>query len=102
MLLARPRVNESVPLFLVDGVKRRLGGSLRRYIKERWEPTGGAGYNFTNRFGIDVGLFSTSANFERKRHLAIAFSLRLMAKQQRHPRCSAARPEAWVGPHAIK
>jgi UDP-N-acetyl-D-mannosaminuronic acid dehydrogenase len=29
MLLAVSRVNESVPLFLVDGVKRRLGGSLR-------------------------------------------------------------------------
>ncbi|MBA2517081.1 MAG: nucleotide sugar dehydrogenase [Solirubrobacterales bacterium] len=28
MLLAVSRVNESVPLFLVDGVKRRLGGSL--------------------------------------------------------------------------
>jgi len=51
-----------------------------RYIKERWEPTGGAGFNFTNRFGIDCGLFSTSANLERRRHLAIAFSLRFMAK----------------------
>ncbi len=29
MLLAVSRVNESVPLFLVDGIKRRLGGSLR-------------------------------------------------------------------------
>ena len=29
MLLAVSRVNECVPLFLVDGVKRRLGGSLR-------------------------------------------------------------------------
>jgi UDP-N-acetyl-D-mannosaminuronic acid dehydrogenase len=29
MLLAVSRVNESVPSFLVDGVKRRLGGSLR-------------------------------------------------------------------------
>jgi UDP-N-acetyl-D-mannosaminuronic acid dehydrogenase len=29
MLLAVSRVNESVPLFLVQGVKRRLGGSLR-------------------------------------------------------------------------
>ena len=53
----------------------------RRYIKERWEPTGGAGYNFTNRFGVDVGLFSTSANLERQRHLAIAVSLRLMVRQ---------------------
>jgi UDP-N-acetyl-D-mannosaminuronic acid dehydrogenase len=29
MLLGASRVHESVPLFLVDGVKRRLGGSLR-------------------------------------------------------------------------
>jgi UDP-N-acetyl-D-mannosaminuronic acid dehydrogenase len=29
MLLAVSRVNESVPGFLVDGVKRRVGGSLR-------------------------------------------------------------------------
>ena len=29
MLLAVSRVNESVPLFLVEGIKRRLGGSLR-------------------------------------------------------------------------
>src|SRR4051794_41682646 len=29
MLLAVSRVNESVPNFLVDGVKRRVGGSLR-------------------------------------------------------------------------
>jgi UDP-N-acetyl-D-mannosaminuronic acid dehydrogenase len=29
MLLGVSRVHESVPLFLIDGVKRRLGGSLR-------------------------------------------------------------------------
>jgi UDP-N-acetyl-D-mannosaminuronic acid dehydrogenase len=29
MLLAASRVHESVPLFLVEGLKRRLGGSLR-------------------------------------------------------------------------
>src|SRR3954468_13459307 len=29
MLLAVSRVNEGVPSFLVDGVKRRVGGSLR-------------------------------------------------------------------------
>jgi UDP-N-acetyl-D-mannosaminuronic acid dehydrogenase len=29
MLLAVSRVHETVPLFLVDGIKRRLGGSLR-------------------------------------------------------------------------
>jgi hypothetical protein len=73
-----------------NGTSFRAGGEQRfgrfqvrggaRYIKERWEPTGGAGFNFTDRFGIDCGLFSTSANLERRRHLAIAFSLRFMAK----------------------
>ena len=37
MLLAVSRVHETVPLFLVDGVKRRLGGSLR----ERRSPCSG-------------------------------------------------------------
>ncbi len=67
------------------GYEQRMGRvQLRggaRYIKERWEPTGGAGYNLTDHFGVDVGLFSTSANLERKRHMAIAVSLRFMARQ---------------------
>jgi hypothetical protein len=49
-----------------------------RYVKERWEPTGGVGYDFSPRFGVDVGFFSTSANLERERHLGIAVSLRFM------------------------
>jgi len=59
----------------LDRVQLRGGA---RYIKERWEPTGGAGFNMSDRFGVDVGLFSTSANLERRRHLGIAVSLRLM------------------------
>lgn len=58
-----------------DRVQLRGGA---RYIKDRWEPTGGAGYNISDHVGVDVGLFSTSANLERKRHLAIAVSLRFM------------------------
>jgi hypothetical protein len=49
-----------------------------RYIKERWEPTGGVGVNLSRRFGVDVGFFSTSANLERTRHLGIGVSMRLM------------------------
>lgn len=59
----------------LDRVQLRGGG---RYIRERFEPTGGVGFNFSDRVGIDVGLFGTSANLERKRHLGIAVSLRLM------------------------
>ena len=64
------------------GYEQRLGRiQLRggaRYVNDRWEPTGGAGFTLTDGFGVDVGLFGTSANLERKRHLAIAVSLRLM------------------------
>ena len=62
----------------LDRIQLRGGA---RYIKERWEPTGGAGFNLTDGFGVDVGLFSTSANLERQRHLAIAVSLRFMVQQ---------------------
>ena len=56
-------------------IQLRGGG---RYIKERWEPTGGVGFNLSQGFGVDVAAFGTSANLERKRHMAIAVSLRLM------------------------
>jgi len=56
-------------------VQLRGGG---RYVKERWEPTGGAGFNLSDHFGFDVGLFGTSANLERQRHLGIAVSLRFI------------------------
>jgi hypothetical protein len=58
-----------------DRVQLRGGG---RYIKERWEPTGGVGFNLSPGFGVDVAAFGTSANFERKRHAAIAVSLRFI------------------------
>ena len=64
------------------GYEQRLGRiQLRgggRYVNERWEPTGGVGFNLSQGFGVDVGFFGTSANLERKRHLAIGVSLRLM------------------------
>jgi hypothetical protein len=59
----------------LNRLQLRGGG---RYIKERWEGTGGVGFTFSKSFGLDVGLFSTSANLERQRHLAIAVSLRLI------------------------
>jgi hypothetical protein len=62
------------------GYEQRLGRiQLRgggRYVKERFEPTGGVGFNFSDRTGIDFAAFGTSANFERKRHVALAVSLR--------------------------
>jgi hypothetical protein len=49
-----------------------------RYSRERWEPSGGIGFNLTSGFGIDVAAFGTSANAERERRLALAVSLRFM------------------------
>jgi hypothetical protein len=63
----------------LDRIALRIGG---RYIHERFEPTFGAGLNFTGRTGLDVALFGTSANLERKRHLGIAVSLRLTRDTQ--------------------
>jgi hypothetical protein len=54
-------------------IELRGGG---RYLRSQWEPSGGVGFNLTDTFGIDVAGFSTSANAQRKRHLAIAVSLR--------------------------
>jgi hypothetical protein len=59
-------------------VKVRGGG---RYVNDRFEPTGGVGFDFSRRAGIDVGFFGTSANLERKRHLGIAVSFRLMREE---------------------
>jgi hypothetical protein len=68
------------------GYEQRIGNmQLRgggRYVNERWEPTGGAGFNLSPRFGIDVAAFGTSANLERKRHVAIATSLRFMRRSK--------------------
>jgi hypothetical protein len=46
-----------------------------RYSFEQWNPTGGLGFNITDRVGLDVAAFGTSANLERKRQLALAASI---------------------------
>ena len=66
------------------GVERRFdrielrGGA--RYTIKRWNPTGGIGFNLSDRFGIDVAAYGTTANIEQKHHLAIAASLRFEHK----------------------
>jgi hypothetical protein len=57
------------------GVTELRGGA--RYSRNKWHPSGGAGFNFTPRFGVDVAAFGTSANFESRRDVAIAVSLRI-------------------------
>lgn len=50
------------------------GGAL--YSRQRWQPTGGIGLNMSQRVSLDLAVFGTSANVERKRHMGIAASLR--------------------------
>jgi hypothetical protein len=47
-----------------------------RFSQDRWHPTVGAGFNFTPSFGLDVALYTTSTNLERRRDSAVAVSLR--------------------------
>jgi hypothetical protein len=58
-------------------IELRGGG---RYARNRWHPSGGAGFNFTPRFGVDVAAFGTSANIAGRRDVAIAASLRIASK----------------------
>ena len=64
------------------GLERWLGPvAVRggaRYVRQRWEPRGGIGFDFSRHVGLDVTAFSTSANLERRRQLAIATSVRFM------------------------
>jgi len=66
------------------GVERHLtrvdlrGGV--RYSFEQWNPTGGLGFALTDRVGLDVAAFGTSANLERKRLLALAASIRITTR----------------------
>jgi hypothetical protein len=53
-----------------------LRGGMR-YTNEKWNPTGGIGFNLSPRVSFDVAGFGTTANIERKRRLAIAASIRL-------------------------
>ena len=66
---------------LHGGVEYRLGRvELRgggRYTRDRWHPSGGAGFNLSPGWSVDVGAFGTSTNIERTRRLALAVSLRM-------------------------
>lgn len=51
-----------------------------RYASDYWNPAVGVGLNLGTRLGIDVTLFTTTANLERRRDKGIAASLRIMGK----------------------
>lgn len=63
------------------GYEQRVGRvELRggaRYTVKKWNPTGGVGFDITQRLSLDVAAFGTDANIERKRRVAIAASIRL-------------------------
>jgi len=65
---------------LRTGLEYRLGPvELRggtRYSAERWQQSAGAGFTLAPGVALDVAAFGTSANLERRRNLALAFSLR--------------------------
>ena len=62
------------------GYERRLGAVELRggamYTREMWNPAGGVGFNLGTRSALDVAVYGNAANVERKRHPAIAVSLR--------------------------
>jgi hypothetical protein len=51
------------------------GGAM--YTREKWQPTGGVGFNFNDRVALDVAAYGTSANVQRERRVAIAASIRI-------------------------
>jgi hypothetical protein len=53
-----------------------------RYSRDRWEPSAGLGLEVSPQFGVELAVFSNSANFERRRNIAIAASLRLARKRR--------------------
>jgi hypothetical protein len=52
----------------------RGGGA---YAREMWNPSGGVGLNMSPRVSLDAAIYSNAANVERKRHPALALSIRL-------------------------
>jgi hypothetical protein len=59
--------------YRLGSIELRGGGG---YTREMWNPAGGVGLNISSRLGVDVAVYGNAANVERKRHPAIAASLR--------------------------
>jgi hypothetical protein len=62
------------------GYERRLGSLQVRggamYTRQLWNPSAGVGFRLSARTALDVATYGNAANVERKRHPAIAVSLR--------------------------
>ena len=53
-----------------------------RYTFSMWNPTAGIGLNLSRAVGLDVAVFGTATNIERKRQTAIAASIRINHKSR--------------------
>jgi hypothetical protein len=64
------------------GYERRIGEVELRggamYTRELWNPSGGIGFHLSPRIALDLAVYGNSANVERKRHPAIAASIRFI------------------------
>jgi len=49
------------------------------YVRHMWSPTAGIGLNLTAHTALDFAVYGNAANAERKRHPAVAVSVRLMS-----------------------
>ncbi|HXD21324.1 MAG TPA: hypothetical protein VN654_30160 [Vicinamibacterales bacterium] len=50
------------------------GGAI--YARQMWNPSAGVGINMSQRVALDVAMYGNATNVERKRHPALAVSLR--------------------------
>ncbi|HEY3092255.1 MAG TPA: hypothetical protein VGJ52_04125 [Vicinamibacterales bacterium] len=50
------------------------GGGI--YSRQMWNPSGGVGINMGQHVALDLAMYGNAANIERKRHPAVAVSLR--------------------------
>ena len=52
------------------------------YARHMWSPTAGIGLDLTTHTALDFAVYGNAANAERKRHPAVAVSLRLMGGRE--------------------
>ena len=68
------------------GFERRLERLALRggghYRLSAWNPSGGVGFAFSPRLSLDVAVFGTNANVERKRQMGIAASVRVKSSHR--------------------
>jgi hypothetical protein len=59
--------------YRVGSIALRGGGM---YTRKLWNPSAGIGFGIGGRTALDLAVYGNAANVERKRHPAIAVSLR--------------------------